>query len=91
MLLRLHAVFYFFIVSGMGGDRGWVGGRGTGTLLRKGLEAGEMKGNYQTALNISQSKEGYRKEGRNRGGSRQSTEVFGFEFHQLSNPFFPYY
>ena len=33
-------------------------GRGTGALLRKGLKAGEMKGNYQTALNISQSKEG---------------------------------
>lgn len=63
MLLRLHAVFYFFIVSGMGGDRGWeleriARWRGTGTLLRKGLEAGEMKGNYQTALNISQSKDG---------------------------------
>lgn len=25
-------------------------GRGTVTLLRKGLEAGEMKGNYETAL-----------------------------------------
>ena len=30
--------------------------RGTGTLLRKGLEAGEMKGNYQTALNIHNRK-----------------------------------
>ena len=59
-------------------------GRGTGTLLRKGLEEGEMKGNYETALSISQSKEGSRKEGGNRGGSRQWTEVFVFEFHQLS-------
>lgn len=77
MLLRLHAVVYFFIVSGMGGDRGWelgtiVGGMGTGTVLRKGLEAGEMEGNYETAPNISQSKEGSRKGGRNRGWSRQS-------------------
>ena len=63
ILLRLHAVVYFFIVSGMGEDRRWeleriVRGRGTVTLLRKGLEAGEMEGNYETALNISQSKEG---------------------------------
>lgn len=77
MLLRLHVVVYFFIASGMGGDRGWelgrtVGGRGTVFLLRKGLEAGEMEGNYETALNISQSKEGSRKEGKCRGGSRPS-------------------
>ena len=77
MLLRLHVVVYFFIVSGMGGGTGWelgrtVGGRGTVTLLRKGLEAGEMEGSYETALNISQSKEGSGKEGRSRGGTRPS-------------------
>ena len=55
-------------------------GSGTGTLLRKGLEAGEMKRNYQTALNISQTKEdkGRKKEIGGGGGGGEPANNRGF-------------
>ena len=54
------------------------------TLLRKGVEAGEMGGGGGITKQRLTFYNRERNQGRNRGGSRPSTEVFVFEFLQLS-------